>query len=53
MKVTMSMVAELPGMTHAAKRLVSSGDGGSGTLRHETAAVASARISTHRDLWRR
>jgi len=37
-------------MTQAAKRLVSSGDGGSGTFRQEPALIASARISALRNL---
>jgi len=42
-----SMVAELPGMTQAANREASSGDGGSGILRQDIAVVASARINIH------
>jgi hypothetical protein len=46
------MVEELPGMTQAANREVSSGDGGSGTLRQDMATAESARIEIHRNLWR-
>ena len=46
LKVTILNVEAVPGITHAANRSVSSGDGGSGTRWHEPVAKNKASKST-------
>ncbi|MEZ5018533.1 MAG: hypothetical protein R2756_00130 [Bacteroidales bacterium] len=45
LNVTISVVEDVPGMTQAEKRIVSSGDGGSGTLRQESTEVTAVVMS--------
>ncbi len=53
LNVTISVVEDVPGITQAEKMPVSSGDGGSGTLRQESTEVTAVVMSRLRNILRR